>query len=125
MNLSRNSRVLVAWLTALLLVLCQTAFAAQACASDLASSGTTTAAAPCHETADTDSNAPARAASGCDAPQVVTDPVKIQLLGILDLRAVSAEELTFSPQIASLATQHVQAVCYSPPFTILHCRFLN
>ena len=126
LRLSRRSRVLVAWLAALVLVMCQTAFAAQACAADLArSSSTPSPAAPCHEAADADSSVPARAPSGCEAAKVVSDPVKIPVFGISDMPAIIVAIYEPVARVTSLAPQHVQAVCYSPPLTILHCRFLN
>ena len=124
LRLSRRSRVLVAWLAALLLVMCQTAFAAQACGADLTRTNPTPAAAPCHEAADADSNVPPRAASGCEAPTAVADPVKIPIFGLSDIPAVIVAIYEPAAEFTSLAPQHVQAVCYSPPFTILHCRFL-
>ena len=125
MRLNRRPRVLVAWLAALLLVMCQTAFAAQACAADLARSSTTTAVAPCHEAAEADSSIPLRAASACEATKAVADPAKIPVFGISDIPAVVVAIYEPAAQAASLAPQHVHAVCYSPPLTILHCRFLN
>ena len=124
MTLSRKSRVSVAWLAALLLVMCQTAFAAQACAADFARTGTTTAVAPCHETAEADSHVPARAPSGCEAAQAVSDPVKIPVFDVSDITTVTLAVYPPAVAVSSLATRHVQAVCYSPPLTILHCRFL-
>ena len=125
MKLNRRARVLVAWLAALVLVMCQTAFAAQACAADLARSSTPSAAAPCHEAADADSSVPARAPSGCEAAKAVSDPVKIPVFGISDMPAIILAIYEPAAKVTSLAPQHVQAVCYSPPLTILHCRFLN
>ena len=125
LRLSRGSRALVAWLAAVLLVMCQTAFAAQACASDLARSSTTSAAAPCHEAAEADSSVPLRGASACEATKAVADPAKIPVFGISDMPAVIVAIYEPTAQVTSLAPRHVQAVCYSPPLTILHCRFLN
>jgi hypothetical protein len=125
MRLSRRPRVLVAWLAALLLVMCQTAFAAQACGADLARGNTTSAAPPCHEATDTDSSVPPRAASACEATKAVADPVKIPVFGISDMPAVIVAIHEPAARVASLAPQHVQAVCYSPHLTVLHCRFLN
>ena len=124
MRLGRRTRMLVAWLAALLLVLCQTAYAAQACAADLARSSTPSAAAPCHEAADADSNVPVHAPSGCDAAKAVADPVKIPVFGNSDIPTLIVAIQAFAAGVTSLAPQHVQAVGYSPPFTILHCRFL-
>ena len=125
MRLGRRQRVLTAWLAALLLVMCQTAFAAQACASDLARSSTTSAAAPCHEAAEADSSVPLRGAGACEATKAVADPAKIPVFGISDMPAVIVAIYEPAARVTSLAPRHVQAVCYSPPLTILHCRFLN
>lgn len=117
--------MVVAWIAGLLLVLCQTAFAGQACAADFARSGTTTANAPCHESAEADSNIPSHAASTCEAAKAVADPVKIPVFSISDVPAVIVAIHAPIGMNISLAIQHVQAVCHSPPLTLLHCRFLN
>ena len=125
MKLGRKARVLVAWLAAVVLVLCQTAYAAQACAADFMHGSATTAAAPCHDTADADSGVPPRAASACEATKAVADPVKPPVFGISDLPPVDVATYAPAAGVTSLVPRHVQAVCYSPPLTILHCRFLN
>ena len=125
MRLGRRARVFVAWLAALLLVMCQTAFAAQACAADLARPATTTTSAPCHEADHADSSVPAHAASACEATKAVADPVKLPAFSIADTPTTL---VAFPAPVAgkpSLAIQHVYALCHSPPLTVLHCRFLN
>ena len=117
--------MVVAWIAALLLVLCQTAFAAQACAADFARPGTTAASAPCHDAADTDSSVPAHAASACEATKAVADPVKLPAFSIADTPAIIVAFHAPTAGNPSLAIQHVHAVCHSPPLTVLHCRFLN
>ena len=129
MVLTRSSRSLVALVTAILLLLCQTAFAAQACAHSLAPATTDTASAPCHEmpsnTGTPAKQAPA-VASACDVAKAVADPTKLTVFAVTDLPAIL---LTYyygaAPAMASLAPQTAQAVCYSPPLSILHCRLLN
>jgi hypothetical protein len=129
MVLTRSSRSVVALVTAVLLLLCQTAFAAQACAHSFAPAIADAASAPCHETP-SDAGMPAKqapaVATGCEAAKAVADPAKLTVFAVTDLPAVL---LTYyesaAPTIASVAPQTAQAVCYSPPLSILHCRLLN
>jgi hypothetical protein len=123
----RASRSLIALVTALLLLACQVAFAAEACANSIGRTSENTAAMPCHDAAD-ERGSPAGqapAVSGCEASKAVADPVKVPVFALADLRAVL---VTYLQPIAVAAVTRAlapQAVCSSPPLTILHCRLLN
>jgi hypothetical protein len=128
MSVRHSSRSAVAFLTALLLLLCQAASAAQACvhapvASDLA------AAPPCHNVGENDhSNTPSSPASAsvCDAAKAVGEATKIPVLALAQLPVIA---ITYSQPPAQAMRSHapdtIRAVGYSPPLSILHCRFLN
>ena len=128
MLLTRSSRSFVATITAVLLLLCQTAFAAQACAHTLASSTPeNSATAPCHE-ATGDSTAPAQlpAPTVCEAATALPDAAKVPVLALSDLPSIIvAYEPFASPGGPGARQQSVQAFCQSPPLSVLHCRFLN
>jgi hypothetical protein len=126
---SRSSRSLVALITALLLLMCQTAFAAQACAHSFAPAPADSMSAPCHETA-TDSSVPEEQAPAispsCAVANGLPDAAKVPVIALFDLPAVAVTYLKRpAPPRSTRALQTVQAVCYSPPLSILHCRFLN
>ena len=128
MLLTRSSRSLVAFVTAVLLLLCQTAFAAHACANTLPPSSTeNSAAAPCHE-AGADSTLPAQlpAPTVCEAATALPDAAKVPVFALSDLPSIVVAYEPFAADAAPAARQQtVQAVCHSPPLSILHCRFLN
>jgi hypothetical protein len=128
MLLARKSRSVVALLTAVLLLLCQTAFAAQACAHQSARAEATAASPPCHEVAEshgsTAPHAPASVAS-CDLAKASADPAKVQVYAVTDLPPVLTTKDQVVLGVSSPAQQVVHALCYSPPLSILHCRFLN
>jgi hypothetical protein len=127
---TRSSRSLVALITALLLLMCQTAFAVQACAHKFVPAITDTMSAPCHETSDgssaPDDKAPA-AATSCEVANAVPDAAaKVSVFALADLPAVAVTYLQLpAPPRSARVLQTVQAVCHSPPLSILHCRFLN
>lgn len=127
MVLSRSARSVIACVTALVLLLCQTAFAAQACVHPAAVAPVEHgAAAPCHDPA---GGAPANelpAPSACEAANAVPDAAKLPVLALSDLRAtpVVYEQLAAGAGSTRNA-QMAQAVCHSPPLSVLHCRFLN
>ena len=126
---NRSSRSLVALITALLLLMCQTAFAAQACAHGFTPAVADAMTAPCHETA-SDSASPEKpapaASTTCEVANALSDAAKVPVLALSDLHAVAIAYLDApaAPR-ASSALQTVHAVCHSPPLSILHCRFLN
>src|SRR5687767_1713469 len=129
MVLTRRSRSLVASITAVVLLLCQAAFAAQACAHPLAAASTeSSAAAPCHD-APAESPTPATqlpTPTVCATATALPDAAKVPVFALADLPAVAVGyETVETPARAGLGQQTVQAVCYSPPLSILHCRFLN
>ena len=128
MLLARSSRSLVALVTAVLLLLCQTAFAAQACAHSLSSSSTALSA-PCHgEGEDISAGSPLTPASVsvCESAKAVSDSTKVLVYALADLPAVPVAYSEAATQVRSLdAPRIVHAVCHSPPLNILHCRLLN
>jgi hypothetical protein len=125
MVLSRSSRSFVASLTAVLLLLCQTAFAAQACAHAVRDAQPESIAAPCHEAASENTGNRVPAASSCEATKALPDSAKVPVLDLADLPTMlMAYEQAALPGTPS-RIQYVQAVCHSPPLSILHCRFLN
>ncbi|HYC48242.1 MAG TPA: hypothetical protein VED01_22440 [Burkholderiales bacterium] len=129
MRLTRSSRSIVALLTAVLLLVCQTAFAVQACAySASASEPASFNAPPCHEVEAPASGAPAvpQMAAACDAGKAVFDGAKLQIPPVADLAAIRIAYVdTGARASCARSAQLVQAVCYSPPLSILHCRLLN
>jgi hypothetical protein len=129
MTLSRSSRSVVALITAVLLLLCQAALAAQACGHMFVPQSPA-APVPCHESMDgagSMQHTPA-AVSDCDAPKAIAAAVKIPVFSVTDfpplpllLAYQDAEpvvRLSFTPHA-------VPALCHSPPLNLLHCRFLN
>jgi hypothetical protein len=126
---NRSSRSLVALVTALLLLMCQTAFAAQACAHSFTPAGADAMTQPCHETtseaASPQQQAPA-ASKSCEVANALSDAAKAPVFALADLPAVVIRYIDApAPERTLRVLQTVQAVCYSPPLSILHCRFLN
>jgi hypothetical protein len=126
---NRSTRSLVAFITALLLLMCQTAFATQACAHYVAPAAADTMSEPCHETSaesgTPEKHAPA-ASTTCAVANAVPDAAKVPVIALFDLPAVAVTYLELAaPARSTRELQTVQAVCYSPPLSILHCRFLN
>jgi hypothetical protein len=127
MLLSRLQRKALALTTALLLALCQIAYAAQACAQGMAALEVTVAA-PCHETSGSEAGAPVspKATSVCDAPGVVGADIGFPLLSVADLPALHPAGVVMAPVRPYLQHCHaLQTVGHPPPLTVLHCRFLN
>jgi hypothetical protein len=125
---TRSSRSLVALITALLLLMCQTAFATQACAHNVVPAAADTMSEPCHESSaesGTPEQAPA-ASTTCAVANALPDAAKVPVIALGDLPAVAVTYLKLpAPARSARVLQTVQAVCYSPPLSILHCRFLN
>ena len=129
MTLRHSSRAVIALLTAVLFLLCQTAFAAQACAHAYAAGDSSAeGAAQCHdaERADAAPRAPATLSS-CDAPKAVSGDIKFPVIAIADRPALTvAASDAVRIELATIGVNETQAVCYSPPpLNLLHCRFLN
>jgi hypothetical protein len=127
---TRSSRSLVALITALLLLMCQSAFAMQACVHTFVPATVDTISAPCHETSEAPSapeKQPAAASASCEVANALPDAAaKVPVFALSDLAAVPVTYLQLpAPPRSARALQTVQAVCYSPPLSILHCRFLN
>lgn len=116
----------LAMMLALLVVLCQAAFIAQACAN-VASGGDL--AADCHSPAETDSRSSGhdRLSPACEAPALTADPVTTPLIAPMSLLfvAIGQHALQAPARTAPLPLQFREAQCRPPPLTILHCRFLN
>ena len=128
MPLHRSSRSIVALLTAVLLLACQVAFAAQACANGARGSAESTAAMPCHD-AEGDHGSPRDAAppaaSVCQTNNAVADTVKVPVFALADLPAVAVTYREPVPSAAVARARPPHVVCSSPPLNILHCRLLN
>jgi hypothetical protein len=129
MALTRASRSLVALVTAILLLLCQTAFAAQACAhAAVPAPAQSPAAAPCHDMSG-GSTTPTKqlpTATACEAAKALPDVAKVPVFALHDLPSVLVAYEPFAAQARlGVHAEAAQAVCYSPPLSILHCRFLN
>ena len=128
MVLTRSSRSLVAFVAAVLLLLCQTALAAQACAHTGAPAQTESAAAPCHG-AGGESPAPEKqlpAPTACEAANALPDGAKMPVFALGDLPTMLvAYEQSAVPGTTARGPQTLDAVCHSPPLSILHCRLLN
>lgn len=131
MKLARSTKSLVALVTAIVLLLCQAASSAQACAHAITAKNTAVEVASCQEGHAAEhyagSDAPvSQSQSACDNPKVYSDSFKVPVLSISDLPALQVVYLEpAGPALTSVATQVAQAVCYSPPLTLLHCRLLN
>jgi len=128
MHLRRLHRPIVALITAALVLLCQTAFAVQACALSYSPGVPAVSAAPCHEMAhggSTPSREPA-ATSGCEASKAIGEVAKVPAFSMTDLPVFAlAPYETTVVRLSSSDRSTVNAVCSSPPLTLLHCRFLN
>ncbi len=129
MKFRRSSKSVIALLTAVLLLVCQTAFNAQAWGTSPATSAGPAAAVPCHgvpeDTVDLESPTPATVAAGCEASKAVGDAVKIPTLAAAYVLPVAIVYDTAGPRRFLAARSTLQFVCSSPPLTLLHCRFLN
>lgn len=126
MAVSRSPRSFVAVLTAVLLLLCQTAFVAQACAHTIAPAAPESNAAPCHEAAANTASPELPAPSMCEAAKALPDAGKVHVVALTDLPAISiAYERASAADAVTLAAQAVRPVCHSPPLSILHCRLRN
>jgi hypothetical protein len=115
---------------AMLLLLCQTVFAAQACAHALAATSPEPAAvAPCHQDiADTSHDVPAHSEAGtaCEAAKATGDGARLPIYTLADLPATTIAYTEAQMPVAAFgAPAIVQAVCFSPPLGVLHCRFNN
>jgi hypothetical protein len=122
----RSEKRTVALIAAVLLLLCQVAFAAQACAR-YATAGADAIASCHHSAADADSTEPATVArSSCESPALAAEGVSLPLVAVTAFASVAiapALAITLpSRERAALATA---TPCHPPPLTVLHCRFLN
>ena len=112
-----------------MLLLCQTATAAQAYFMSAAQpdKAAESQVAPCHTTAENGTSDPAQptTASNCDAAKAIAKPASVPVFPAVDLPPLLIA--VYEPAIAvrSFSTfRDAPAICGSPPFTVLHCRFL-
>ena len=127
MSNRQSKRRTTAVLTAVLLLFCQVAFAAQACASHL-TAAVEAAVAPCHHAAESDGSTPPTGAarSGCEAPALASEGVNLPVTLAAALPAPPHNILVpFAAQTWHPPTLAGLTHCHSPPLTILHCRLLN
>jgi hypothetical protein len=124
---TRSSKRAIAVLAAMVLMLCQAAFIAQACAK-IGAAGEV-AVSPCHATGDTNVPAPAgdHVRPGCEAPALTAEAVSVPFgAGIFFVAvSISLQPFHISDGAPSIGLRGQKTHCRPPPFTILHCRFLN
>lgn len=124
MHLTRSNRALVAFFTALLLLLCQTAFAAQACAHGFASQAAgNELGAQCHDRANDDPSG-SSAATGCEASKALSEDVKVPAFAAVELPVFAVPRADIGLVSQAFGPRITRAVCSSPPLNLLHCRFL-
>ena len=125
--LGRSKRRMIATVTALLLLLCQVAFAAEICAQQVAAHADA-AVAPCHHVHDGEgSTLPPTETSGggCEAPALTGHAVDPPILAVTALPALLIDAPALASETARAPTARALEVhCRPPPLSILHCRFL-
>lgn len=60
----------------------------------------------------------------CEASQGLAEIAKVATFALADIPVLILASQDVVPALDSGIPQAVQAVCNSPPFTVLHCRFL-
>jgi hypothetical protein len=126
MAVTRSYRSFVAVLAAFVLLLCQTAFAAEACTNTIAPAAHDGSAAPCHERASSTALPAQLPSPGVCEAQAIPDAGKVHVPALTDLPAISiAYERAGVADAVTLAAQAVRPACHSPPLTVLHCRLRN
>lgn len=125
---TRSSKRSIAVLAAMLLVLCQAAFIAQACAKAGAAADMA-AVVPCHSSDETHAPSPSgdHVRPGCEAPALTAEPVSVSFaaLGAISAITTSLQTLHVAEDASSVSLRGQEPHCRPPPLTILHCRFLN
>jgi hypothetical protein len=121
----RSEKQTVALIAALLLLLCQVGFAAQACARYATAGADATAS--CHDAAaDDGSTEPATVArSSCEAPALAAEGVSFPVVAVT---AFAPNAIAPALAVAPPPRQRGEVAatpCHPPPLTVLHCRFLN
>jgi hypothetical protein len=127
MSLKRSTRSPLALITALLLLLCQTAFAAQACARSFANAQGDAPPA-CDESAghaQDHRKSSSTAADVCPSGKAIGAAAKVEVHSLTELPAITVSYSDAIAVVTASATPAVPAFCHSPPLTVLHCRFLN
>jgi hypothetical protein len=116
---------MVALSTAVLLLLCQTAALAQSCLMAPATQGKTSAASmPCHTASEGDTSHQPSTASMCDASIALAEIAKAGVFPLADIPVLVIATHDFVPRLYIGIPRASQAVCSSPPLSVLHCRFL-
>jgi hypothetical protein len=127
MMLGRSNRRMIAMVTALLLLLCQVAFAAEICAQQVAAHADS-AVAPCHHVGDGEGSTvpPAETSGGgCEAPALTGHAIDLPILAVTAFPALLIDAPALAPATArASAAPAVEVHCRPPPLSILHCRFL-
>ena len=127
MRLTRTKRGTLAFITAILLLWCQSLYAIQACAELVVSSTAAAAAAPCHhEPSDAGHGDHGRTNAGeCDIAKAFAQEVKLPVLAIADLAATPVPVRVFADRRGTTPCGPPNALGHSPPLNLLHCRLLN
>src|SRR4051794_31147659 len=118
MSRRRRSTRFIALLSAIFLLVCQTAFAAQACAHVAAPAVETSM--PCHESMDAGSKAPhaPSTSSSCEAANAVPESATPPVVAVMDLPPLVLPRTAIETAVvASLVPAEVHKVCASPPLT--------
>ena len=123
--ITRTSRRMIAVLTAMLLLLCQAALAARACANYLAPAAK--AAASCHDgMGKADPAAPLPETMPACAPALSAEGPSLSIVAVTALPALLlAAPAPATPNARERDTPARHARGRPPPLTVLHCRFLN
>jgi hypothetical protein len=125
--LRRSNSRMIALVTALLLLLCQAAFAAQICAQQVAAKAERPLSS-CHHAAESDDGSvpPAdQSGGGCEAPALTGQhAVDLPILAVTALPALPIDAQSPAPSFAGApAALAFEPHCRPPPLSILHCRF--
>jgi hypothetical protein len=108
------------------MLLCQTAFAAKACAQGFGAPQAP-GSAPCHEPGGMNGKPVVPASpSVCDAAQALSEIASVAILSIADLPLLTVVPFKAASAKPAPAPAHARyPACHPPPLTILHCRFLS
>jgi hypothetical protein len=123
---ARSSRRTIALVAAMVLLLCQAALAARACANYTVSPSA--ASVPCHQgSGEADPLAPPEhTMSACEAPALYAESANPSIAAVTALPALLlAPFVPVTSNTRERDTPAGHAPGRPPPLTILHCRFLN
>jgi hypothetical protein len=125
---TRSSKRTIAVLAAMLLVLCQAAFIAEAYAA-IGAAADAALGISCHSSDATHTPSPSgdHVRPGCEAPAMTAEPAGVSFAALAASSAIviSLQALYTSRRAPSVSQRGQEAHCRPPPFTVLHCRFLN